>query len=135
MSNKFNFAWQLVRVQARKIKEVGEKIEHVMDYLRRYPNVHNYDRILNWLKMAKLGYKGSTYAANAFNKAIKQLEDNKEMFNSPEDNESNLVDAHTEDIQAVLDDLSKRKYDFQYNETPKAHTEFVAQLEKELARR
>lgn len=134
-TNKFNFAWQLVRVQARKIKEVPAKIKHVMAYLHKHPNIHNYDRIHNWLKMTQLGYKGDSKATGHFKDALENLEKNKSKYNAPDDNHVKLSDVSTDDIKMVLNDLGSRKYDFQFGATPKAHTEFVSTLEKELERR
>jgi len=135
MANKFNFAWQLVRVQARKIKDVEQKIQKVVEYLKENPNIHNYDRVHNWMKMTALGYKGNTAAISLFNQAIKELEDHKSKYDDPFDNEADLHLAKTEDLKAVLTDLNSRKYDFQYSSVPKAHTEFVKQLETELKSR
>jgi hypothetical protein len=44
-----------------------------------------------------------------------------------------LSEVNTEDLQRVLNDLSKRKYNFQFKgRVPKGHIEFVSALEDEL---
>jgi hypothetical protein len=135
VTNKFNFAWQLARVQARKIKEVPGKIAYVLEYLQHNPNVHNYDRVRNWMRMTELGYKGDKKATEAFQRALTDLDGSKQKYADTEDNEVDLAVVSTADINEVLEDLAKRKYDFQFGSTPKDHTEFVETLVNELAGR
>ena len=40
-ANKFNIHWQIVRTNARDIKDVDAKINHVMNYLNANKNIHN----------------------------------------------------------------------------------------------
>ena len=60
-SNKFNIHWQIVRVKARSIKDVDAKVDFVMDFLNSNKNVHNKDRVSNWLKMTSYAYKAVSY--------------------------------------------------------------------------
>jgi Asp-tRNA(Asn)/Glu-tRNA(Gln) amidotransferase C subunit len=138
MVNKFNIRWQIVRVKARGIKDVSKKISYVMNFLTTYPNMHNRGRVLNWLKMTSLGYKNeeSDDIQRQFDRAIdyvdqleKQQSDN--MYDAV-DLSNSFRDISTEDLEAVYKDLSKRKYGFQYDRVPKAHTEFVQRLKEYL---
>ena len=58
-SNKFNASWQLARVQAKKIKDVFLKVEHVMLYFTKNTNIHDQDRVLNWLATTAMAYRDS----------------------------------------------------------------------------
>lgn len=130
-SSKFNINWQLARVAARRIPEPSKKIASVLAFLEKEPTVHNYARVLNWLKMTKFGFKDRT----VFDEAITNLKNTKEKYSSTEDIETPLEKIPLKDLQAVYRDLKARKYDFQFKATPKAHTEFVERLEKELKAR
>lgn len=128
---KFNIDWQLVRVKARDISSPQEKIDFVLAFLTKEPSIHNYGRILNWLKMTRLGYK----ERSLFDKAIEDLKASKENYSSTLDKETPLAEVSTADLQAVFDDLKSRKYDFQFKSTPKEHTNFMQRLETELQSR
>ena len=45
--NKFNIHWQIVRVDAKSIKKVDEKIKFIINFLNSNKNIHNYERVLN----------------------------------------------------------------------------------------
>lgn len=132
-SNKFNIQWQIVRTKVRSEKDVGRKIKYVLDFLHKNKNIHNYDRVLNWLKMTGVAYKGDK--REAFEIAVEKLQKESAAYKAAEDNDSDLSKIPTEDLKMVYKDLSKRKYGFQYKTTPKAHTDFVSALEKELSQR
>lgn len=129
--NKFNLAWQLTRMKARDIKTVPEKIAFVMNFLNKHPNIHNYARVFNWLKMTSLGYS----ARGEFEKMLDYLESRRPDYGSSVDYDLEFDEVSTAELKKLLKDLSKRKYDFQFGSTPKAHTEFVEQLQKELEKR
>ena len=130
---KFNPAWQLVRVQARKMTNYKDKIKHVMSYLEQNPNQHDWARVANWLKMTAAGYKKSMpEAALAFLNTREEIFKNKDLYNLPKDNSSILDDLTFEELQMVLNDLETRKYDFQFNKTPQAHIDFVEELKKHI---
>jgi uncharacterized protein (DUF2236 family) len=134
--NKFNIHWQIVRTKARKIKSVKEKLEYVLAFLDDNKNRHNYDRVLNWVKMTGVAYPKESPQREAFIEAEQNLVDNMdEYINTTEDNENNLNDISTKDLQMVFNDLSKRKYGFQYKNVPKDHIDFMDKLKKELATR
>jgi hypothetical protein len=133
--NKFNISWQLVRTEARDIKDVTEKISFVLRFLKDHPNKHNYGRVHNWLRMTKLGYKSQPKEASKFDKALEALDKKKENYSSEEDYETDIKDLSDEKLQKVYKDLKKRKYGFQIKTVPKAHTEFLSKLEKEIEKR
>jgi hypothetical protein len=132
-ANKFNIHWQIVRTQARDIKDPDAKIKHVMNHLNSNKNIHNFGRVHNWLKMTGVAYKGDDRAK--FEQATGALEKRKSEFSSSEDNGNDLSKVSTADLQKVHRDLSKRKYGFQYKTVPKAHTDFMDQLKAELDKR
>jgi hypothetical protein len=132
--NKFDINWQIVRTDARDIKDVTEKISHVMRFLNDHPTKENYGRVHNWLRMTKLGYKSEPEKAQQFEHALDNIENNKEKYNSQEDL-GDISSIDTEKLLKVYKDLKKRKYGFQIKTVPKAHTDFLSQLESELKKR
>lgn len=132
-ANKFNIHWQIVRTQARDIKDPSKKLHHVMSYLNAHKNQHNYGRVLNWVKMTGVAYKGGD--RSMFENAAKALEKRAHEFTSTEDTANDLSKISTDDLKKVHKDLSKRKYGFQYKSVPKAHTDFMSQLQGELDKR
>lgn len=132
--NKFNIRWQIARVEARSISETSEKITHILQYLKAFPNIHNWYRVLNWTKTSAMS--ASSLSKREFESFELWLVRNKPRFMDPEDNSNSLTPIPTDELLAVLVDLNKRNYGFQFNgHTPKAHTEFVESLNKELERR
>jgi hypothetical protein len=132
-TNKFNIHWQIVRTQARDIKDPDAKIKHVLNHLNSNKNIHNFGRVHNWLKMTGVAYKDDV--RDKFDQAASALEKRKGEFSSTEDNENDLSKISKEDLQKVHKDLSKRKYGFQYKTVPKAHTDFMGHLNAELDKR
>lgn len=132
-ANKFNIHWQIVRTQARDIKDPDAKIKHVMNHLNANKNIHNFGRVHNWLKMTGVAYKGED--RSKFERATEALEKRKDEFSSTEDTGNDLSKVSKGDLEKVHKDLSKRKYGFQYKTVPKAHTEFMQQLKSELDKR
>jgi hypothetical protein len=132
-ANKFSLPWQIVRVQVRSIKNVPQKISRVVAFLKDNPNAHNYERVMNWLKMTQVAYKGDDRLL--FDPAIHELTTHKSRYDSQADTPVDLSKFSTADIQMVLKDLSKRKYGFQFATTPKDHIAFVEALHTELASR
>jgi hypothetical protein len=128
--NKFNIHWQIVRVDARAIKEVHAKIAFVLKFLNAHKNIHNYERAVNWLKMTGVAYKGEQ--RTAFEEAVAKLEAAKAKYSATEDTENDLDKVSDEDIKKVYKDLSTRKYGFQYKTVPKDHTDFMAKLKKRM---
>ena len=129
-ANKFNIHWQIVRTNARDIKDVDDKISYVIKFLNKNKNIHNYDRVHNWLKMTGVAYKGEK--REKFVEILSEVEYNKEEYASKEDMSNDLNSIPKEDLEKVYKDLSKRKYGFQYKSVPKAHTEFLNKLEEVL---
>lgn len=129
--NKFNIDWQLVRVDARAIKDVRSKINHVVSFLNKNKSKENYGRVMNWLKMTKVAYKDPKQRA-LFDAAIAKVD--KGSYTA-RDNDNDLSKMSTDKLQKVYKDLSKRKYGFQFKSTPKAHTDFVNAIKAELDKR
>ena len=127
---KFNIHWQLVRTQAKDFKDPHQKISHVMSFLNKHKNIHNYKRVHNWLVMTGLGYSGDTRAM--FNAKVKSISNNKHEYSSTEDMSNDLSKVSRSDLEKVHKDLSKRKYGFQFKSVPKAHTAFVNKLKTHL---
>lgn len=132
--NKFNIHWQLVRVQAKKMKTPDEKISHVMSYLNKHPTKENHGRVLNWMRMTGLGYKGEV--RDKFNKHADNLSNTKDKYKTAEhEGSGSLENVSTKDIESVHKDLKNRKYGFQIKTVPKAHTDYVSKLGSELDNR
>ena len=131
MINKFNISWQLVRVKARKVKNVENKIEFVLNFLKKNNSKENFGRIINWLKMARLGYK-DTNKRQLFIDALDLAE---KIKCDVRDKVNDLSLIISDDLLMVYKDLSKRKYGFQYKSIPKSHIEFVTKLKAELVKR
>jgi hypothetical protein len=133
--NKFDIGWQVVRTDARDLKDVPEKISFVLQFLNSHPTKENYGRVHNWLRMTKLGYKSEPEKAQKFENALDQIENNKEKYSSEGSSEGDLSSISNEKLKKVYKDLKKRKYGFQIKTVPKAHTEFLNKLETELGKR
>lgn len=134
--NKFSPRWQLVRVQVKKSPKIEDKIKKVLSYLSANKNLHDKQRVLNWLRMTKLGYsKVNPTSRQLFDKAIEKLEGIKLSEFKKEDSDSKLSDLTLEELQSIKADLSKRKYNFQYKSNiPDDHTKFMEELQKEIVK-
>lgn len=130
MVNKFNIHWQIVRVKARAIKDVDSKIIYVLGFLTHNKNKHNYERVSNWLKMTGVAYTGGN--RDKFEYALSEIKKVSQEYQSDVDNDNILSSVSEADLRMVYKDLSTRKYNFQFKSVPKAHTEFMEKLEKEL---
>lgn len=133
--NKFDINWQIVRTDARDIKEVPAKISFVLDFLNSNPTKENYGRVHNWLRMTKLGYKSEPEKAQKFEDALDRIENNKEKYSSSQSPDEDLSSISNDKLKKVYKDLKKRKYGFQIKTVPKAHTDFLHKLEAELEKR
>ena len=132
--NKFDIHWQLVRVQAKKMKTPDEKIHHVLSFLKNHPTKENHGRVLNWMRMTGLGYKGEV--RDKFNKHADTLQNTKDKYKEAEkEGSGSLENVSTKDLEAVHKDLKNRKYGFQIKTIPKAHTEYVSKLGSEISKR
>lgn len=121
MANKFNIHWQVVRTKARKLKDPYAKVAYVIDFYNENPNTHNHNRVSNWLRMTAMAYKDK----EPFDVELQQPTSSQDMDND-------LSKIPKDDLQMVYKDLSKRKYGFQFNKTPQAHVDFMAELEKHI---
>ena len=129
-TNKFNIQWQIVRTHVRTIKDIDRKIKYVLNFLNKNKNIHNYGRVLNWLNMTGVAYKGD--ARDKFVDAANGIKDNKSKYGSLKDIDGDLSKISKDDLEKVYKDLSKRKYGFQYKSIPKAHTDFMDKLKDAL---
>ena len=114
-----------------QIKDVENKIDFVLDFLKKKNSKENFGRIVNWLKMARLGYRDMN-KRQLFMDALNLIGKNKY---DAKDNVNDLSLIVYDDLLMVYKDLSKRKYGFQYKSAPKSHIEFVTKLEAELLKR
>ena len=55
--SKYDIHWQIVRVQAKKYKDISAKINYVLEFYSNYKTLDNHERILNWLEGLAMGYK------------------------------------------------------------------------------
>jgi len=127
--NKFNMSWQLVRTKAKDIKDVDEKIDYVLNFLRSEGFYKNYVRVRNWLHTTKMAYKDQR---EQFTSAMNLIDEQKNEFNKVGDSDNNFNNFTKEDILLVLKDLQKRKYNFQFNKVPQDHISFVRGIENYL---
>lgn len=137
MANKFNIHWQIVRTEAKEIKDPEKKLQYVLKFLRAHDNAHNYDRVLNWVKMTGVAYKTKNKEAyEKFQNAAERLEKMESKFAGKEsDMDNDLNKISLADLLKVYKDLKARKYGFQYKSVPVAHTKFLAKLEAEIKSR
>ena len=133
--NKFNIHWQIVRTKAKRIKNAHLKTEFVRDFLDNNKNVYNFGRVLNWAKMTKLGYPENSIERVAFDELIAYMKVHQEEYDDSTDTDNDLTKISTKNLQMVFDDLSKRKYNFQFNKTPEDHKTFMIELKDELSKR
>lgn len=131
--NKFSMPWQLTRVQAKEMKDPHQKVSHVMSFLKKHPTKENHGRVLNWMRMTGLGYKGETRAM--FNKHADHLADTKDHYTHGEKGGEDLSNVSDKDLEKVHKDLKNRKYGFQIKTVPKAHTDYVNKLGSEIEKR
>ncbi len=131
-TNKFNIKWQIVRTDARDIKDPSKKLSFVLNFLKNNPSKQNYDRVANWVKMTGVSYKGED--REKYEKAHETLKASQDDYKEG-DEENDLSKASTSEIEKVYKDLSKRKYGFQYKSVPKDHSAFMNELENELKKR
>ena len=82
--------------------------------------------------MTSLSYENNR---GIFNNCIHNIENNYNEYQSCVDNVNNLEDISTNDLLKVFKDLSKRKYNFQFKSVPKDHTNFMDNLNNEIAKR
>lgn len=132
ITTKFDPLWQIARTKARSIKDPQEKIAFIKKFMLDYPNVHNYERVFNWLNMTKVAYRDKSIQLK-FDEAIEWLKNLKNLSNK--DNEVSLQDISDDDLLLIYKDLSKRKYGFQFKSIPQQHIKFMQELESELTRR
>jgi hypothetical protein len=132
--NKFNTEWQVTREEAKRIKEVDKKINHVKSFLLDNPSTANFGRVANWTRMTKLGYKNSSpESAQKFEDFLDYLELNKSKF-SEEDKDVDLMDLPEQKFIAVYTDLIHRKNDFQHGgKRPETMRGYLAKM-KEIAK-
>jgi len=131
-TNKFNIHWQIARVDAKAIKDPKAKLEFVLAFLKTYPSVENFDRVLNWVKMTGVAYKDTT--RQLYEDAARQLEGTRSNYNE-EDKPNDLSKIDLKELKKVQADLKKRKYGFQFKSVPKAHTDFMNELDAEIQKR
>ncbi len=130
-TNKFNIHWQLVRLEAKGIKNPRDKLNHVLKFLDDNPNQHNYNRVINWVLMTSYGYRYLPLYENAYRGLLK----NKYKYSDPNDMDNDITKVDVSKLKALMNDLFGRKYNFQYDKTPEDHKDFVNYIMEELERR
>lgn len=124
-SNKFNIHWQIVRVLAKKEKDVFRKGEIVKDFYYACMNTHNLDRVNNWFTMTALGYKDVEKKA-----ILLEMRDGLAPTDNEVDMSNNLDDVTIEELRMVQKDLSKRKNSFFHGgKAPKTQVAFMKVLD------
>ena len=54
---KYNVHWQVVRVQAKKYKDVDSKLNYVLNFYKAHKTLDNHERIMNWIEGLAMGYR------------------------------------------------------------------------------
>jgi len=129
--NKFNPIWQLNRVEAKKIKNVKDKVNFIIEYYNKYYTISDKARVLNWLNMTKLGYNG-IHKKNRifFEEAYEEL---KKTNPSKFENNYKIDDLSKDQKKIIIKDLEKRKYNFRMGgKIPKDHIIFVEKLQADI---
>ena len=130
--NKFNIHWQIVRMKAKKIKDVEKKLKYVYDFLEDHKNIHNYWRVYNWAKMSSYAFRDKNIK-QLYHMFLINLHITKWTFEKIEEDSNQDFDAYSlEDKLALKKDLNSRKYNFFYNGAPKAHVNFMRMLDNHL---
>lgn len=131
--NKFNIHWQIVRVKARSISDIDDKLNFVLTFLDQNKNVFNFHRVRNWLKTSAMSYKD--IARRKFIEKIDLIDKHKQDYESLIDNDNDLQQISSNNLQRVLKDLANRKYNFQFKSIPKDHIDFVEKIKAEINKR
>jgi hypothetical protein len=135
-TNKFSFPWQYTRLSAKEFKDVYEKVDYVLDFLNNNSNIHNYNRVMNWLSMTALGYPKGSIERQEFLDTKERLESQKDLYTDLEDSDNDLTKIPTPDLESVWKDLKKRKNNFMHGGVPpKDQIDFMKNLEQELQKR
>ena len=135
-TNKFSFPWQYTRLSAKEFKDVYEKVDFVLDFLNNNSNIHNYNRVMNWLSMTALGYPKGSEERQLFLDTKERLETQKDLHANLEDSDNDLSKIPTSDLESVWKDLKKRKNNFMHGGVPpKDQVDFMKNLEQELQKR
>lgn len=124
--NKFNASWQLCRVQAKKIKNVDEKISLVREYLNNNKNIYDKQRVENWAKTTMLAFNQDDVKSK-FKEMLRDI--NCDDYSNV-DNDSTLRDLSKKEITLIYNDLKQRKYNFQFNKVPQDHIIFMDKLKE-----
>ena len=127
--NKFQIRWQVIRCQARKIKDVNLKIEFVKNFILEYPSKENYARVKTWLVMSAMGYKDQEKKM-LFSEGKRFIET---ITYSMEDEVNDFSLFEDDEIILVYKDLSKRKYSFQFDKAPSTHVVFMEALKEYMS--
>lgn len=126
--SKFNLKWQLVRLEAKSVKNVQEKISIVDKYLKEVQSKYAFERVYNWAVMTAVAYKGED--REQLKNYAQDIKMRGEYIN--EDFDISFNEVPTNLLKLLLKDLEKRKYGFQYNKTPRDHIDFVEKLTQYL---
>ena len=129
--NKFNTLWQIARVEAKNIKDVDQKIEHVKKCLLDNPSPENLGRVTNWTSMTKLGYKKSSMeSVLKFEDFLDYLDNNKQKFNAA-DKDVDLYNIPEDIFSELYSDLIHRSNNFQHRgKRPETMSQYLAKMKQ-----
>lgn len=130
MVSKYNILWQLTRVQNKKEKNLEFKLQNVLAFLYRYPSAENKERILNYLKGLKLGYKTKNDIIDKCFNEINNIETSNKDIDIP------LFSVDSEKLLYLYKDLYQRNEKWlRDNYRNFELNEFLIKLYKELQKR
>lgn len=132
--DKYNTPWQIVRVKARKVKDPRDKIKLAVDFLKAMPTRANFERVMNWIEMTALGYKGRL-EADFFTHATQWLKARETAYTRTDDPDQSLSGLDAPTLISLYKDLSKRKYGFRFANAPKSHLRYMDRLRAEMRKR
>lgn len=109
---KYNVHWQVVRVQAKKYKDVDSKLNYVLNFYKAHKTLDNHERIMNWIEGLAMGYKDLSTKAKI--NSYKELFD-KSTIKEPIINVDKIQDQAYKDSKLYNQILIKECFNDNYN--------------------
>lgn len=131
--SKYYTPWQIVRVQAKRLKTPEEKTELALDYLADNLTYPNYERVYNWVEGLAKGYTGKNpQAVKYLEEILEALKLVRKEINRIEDYPEPKLSEYSQDILILLyKDLYRRAdewtKDFYFNEELLKYLELLEQ--------
>lgn len=104
---KYNLEWQLIRSQAKRIKDPQAKYNFVREWVEHRKNKHTYERFINWLEGTKRGYKGTNWEP-LYQTSIYWWKDHRFLFSSEDDQDIDINIVENKHLEYLYKDLSRR---------------------------